>query len=112
MWLPLQATAGLADGRTYLGNLDLDSEVAHEVELGFDFVGSRVRLAPRVFYREVDDYISGTALSGGPRRHVRTDDEHDEWHQQSAAAAVRQCRCQLLRRRPWIGVCNSMSSYQ
>ncbi len=59
LWLPLQATAGLADGRTYTGNLDLDSEVAAEIELGLDFEGGSFHLAPRLFYRDVSDYIQG-----------------------------------------------------
>jgi iron complex outermembrane receptor protein len=60
LWLPMQATAGLADGRTYTGNIELKSEIAHEIELGFDWWGERGKLAPRVFYRKVDDYIQGT----------------------------------------------------
>ncbi len=59
LWLPLQATAGLADGRTYTGNLDLDSEVAAEIEIGFDLDSSAVHLSPRLFYRDVSDYIQG-----------------------------------------------------
>ncbi len=59
LWLPLQATAGLADGRTYTGNLDLDSEVATEIELGLDFESSGFHLSPRLFYRDVADYIQG-----------------------------------------------------
>jgi iron complex outermembrane receptor protein len=61
LWLPMQATAGLADGRTYTGNLDLEPEVAHEVEFGFDWHSERLSVAPRVFYRDVADYIQGTA---------------------------------------------------
>ena len=60
LWLPLQATAGLADGRTYTGNLELDPEVAHEVELGIEWRSERFAMAPRVFYRDVEDYIQGT----------------------------------------------------
>lgn len=60
LWLPLEATAGLADGRTYTGTIDLQPEVAHEVELGIDFTGDRLSLSPRLFYRDVDDYIQGT----------------------------------------------------
>lgn len=59
LWLPLQATAGLGDGRTYTGNLDLDSEVAAEVEFGLDYERGNFRVAPRVFYRDVQDYIQG-----------------------------------------------------
>lgn len=60
LWLPLQATAGLADGRTYTGNLDLDPEVAHELELGLDWESSKTIISPRLFYRDVKDYIQGT----------------------------------------------------
>lgn len=60
LWLPLQATAGLADGLTYTGNLDLDSEVAHEAELGVDWQLGGLMIRPRAFYRYVDDYIQGT----------------------------------------------------
>jgi len=63
LWLPLQATAGLADGQTYTGNLDLDSEVAHEIELGVDWSRGGLMVQPRVFYRYVDDYIQGTPSS-------------------------------------------------
>lgn len=59
LWLPLEATAGLADGRTYTGQIDLDPEVAREVEVGFDFDGGRLNLAPRIFYRDVKNYIEG-----------------------------------------------------
>jgi len=60
LWLPLQATAGLADGRTYTGNLDLDPEVAHEIEFGLDWQGRVFAVSPRLFYRDVSDYIQGT----------------------------------------------------
>lgn len=60
LWLPLQSTGGLADGFTYTGNLELDPEVAHEIEVGLDLAGSRLTLSPRVFFRDVQDYIQGT----------------------------------------------------
>ena len=60
LWLPLQATGGLADGFTYTGNIELDPEVAHEVELGLDLNSQRLTLSPRLFYRAVEDYIQGT----------------------------------------------------
>jgi len=60
LWIPLEATGGLADGKTYVGNPDLDPEVAHELELGFDREGNRYGIYPRVFYKEVTDYIQGT----------------------------------------------------
>lgn len=64
LWLPLQATSGLADGRTYVGNINLDPETAHQFEIGLDWHHPRFAISPRVFYHHVDDYIQGTA--GGP----------------------------------------------
>ncbi len=63
LWIPLEATGGLADGKTYVGNPDLDPEVSHEIELGFDRESGRYNVYPRVFYREVTDYIQGTPAS-------------------------------------------------
>ncbi|MFL0810839.1 MAG: TonB-dependent receptor [Agarilytica sp.] len=63
LWLPLQATGGLADGRSYIGNMALDSERANEINVGFDYTGKKMRFAPQMFYREVKDYIQGTPSS-------------------------------------------------
>ncbi len=60
LWLPMQSTAGLADGRTYTGNIDLDAEVSHEIEVGLDFQNAGLVLSPRIFYKKIDDYIQGT----------------------------------------------------
>lgn len=60
LWLPLQSAGGLADGRNYVGNLDLKAEVAHELELGFDWETEKARANPRLFYRKINDYIQGT----------------------------------------------------
>jgi len=60
LWLPLQSTAGLADGNTYVGDIGLDPEVGHEVEGGLAWRGRWVYIAPRAFARWVDDYIQGT----------------------------------------------------
>ncbi|HEY9171015.1 MAG TPA: TonB-dependent receptor [Verrucomicrobiae bacterium] len=63
LWTPLSASAGQADGRTYLGTLDLDSEVSHQVSASARWFGKRweVRLTP--FYNHVSDYIQGTPIS-------------------------------------------------
>jgi iron complex outermembrane receptor protein len=61
LWLPLQATAGLADGLSYTGNVELEPEVSREIELGVDVDTNRVSVSPRVFYKRVDDYIQGVA---------------------------------------------------
>ena len=59
LWLPLQATGGLADGRNYVGNLDLSSERSQELNIGLGWVADRVQLSPQIFIKRVDDYIQG-----------------------------------------------------
>ncbi len=65
LWLPLQATGGLADGRTYVGGLDLDEERSNEIVVGFGASTGRLTVSPEVFYRRVDGYIQGTPSSNG-----------------------------------------------
>lgn len=60
LWIPLGITAGLADGNLYLGNPDLKPEVSHEIEIGFDMDAGRFSFYPRLFARNVKDYIQGT----------------------------------------------------
>ncbi|MEZ5543157.1 MAG: TonB-dependent receptor [Pseudomonadota bacterium] len=64
LWAPLEATAGLADGKTYLGDIDLDPEVSHQVELALTMAAAGSYLEPRVFYRDVSDYIQGVPPTG------------------------------------------------
>jgi len=59
LWLPLQATGGLADGRSYIGGRDLDEERSNEVTVGFGKDVGRFTISPQVFYRNVDGYIQG-----------------------------------------------------
>ena len=59
LWLPLESTGGLADGKTYVGNPALDVEVAHEIELGFDRETANYSVYPRLFYKEVSDFVQG-----------------------------------------------------
>jgi iron complex outermembrane receptor protein len=63
LWLPLEATGGMADGKTYVGTPDLEPEVAHEIELGFDLDRDGYYIYPRLFYKDVSDYIQGTPSS-------------------------------------------------
>lgn len=63
LWLPMESTGGLADGRTYTGNPGLRPEVAHELELGLDLSRGPWAFYPRIFYRSVDDFIQGTPAS-------------------------------------------------
>jgi len=60
LWLPMEATGGLADGVTYVGNVELSPEVSWEVEAGFDYEDRQFTFLHRVFYKRVDDYIQGT----------------------------------------------------
>ena len=66
LWLPLEATAGLADGYTYTGNINLDPEVSRQIEFGLDYSSKRLTVSPRVFYNKVDDYIQGTPSEVAP----------------------------------------------
>lgn len=59
LWSPSEATSGLADGKNYVGNLNLNHETAYQVELGFDWHTGKFYAAPRAFYHYVDDYIQG-----------------------------------------------------
>ena len=35
LWLPMQATGGLADGKTYVGNINLKPETAYQANVGW-----------------------------------------------------------------------------
>jgi iron complex outermembrane receptor protein len=58
-WIPLEVTAGLADGNNYVGDIDLDPEESYLVDLGVAWRRSDFYIAPRAFYHWVDDYIQG-----------------------------------------------------
>jgi len=60
LWLPMEATAGLADGKTYVGNLELKKEKSNIIDIGLDWHIGDSRIGPRIFYNRVDDYIQGT----------------------------------------------------
>jgi iron complex outermembrane receptor protein len=60
LWLPLQATAGLADGYTYTGTVALNPEVSRQIEAGLNYSSDTVTLSPRIFYSKVKDFIQGT----------------------------------------------------
>jgi len=63
LWLPMEATAGLADGRTYIGDIELLPEKSIELTAGIDWSSSGFKLTPELFYREIDDYIQGVPSS-------------------------------------------------
>jgi len=59
LWLPMEATGGLADGRTYIGNLELREERSTELVVGMSADTGRWSVSPQVFYKRVSDYIQG-----------------------------------------------------
>jgi iron complex outermembrane receptor protein len=59
LWIPLEANAGIGDGNNYIGNPDLDPEESQQIELGFDWDFGDYYFSPRIYYREVDDFIQG-----------------------------------------------------
>lgn len=65
-WLPITASGGLADGNTYVGDLDLDPETAWIVEFGVDWMTSDAYVRPTLFMRWVNDFIQGTPFDATP----------------------------------------------
>lgn len=63
LWVPMQSTGGLADGRTYVGKMDLELETAYQLELGADYHNDRFSLSPRIFLHRIDDYIQGVTAT-------------------------------------------------
>lgn len=59
LWMPLNATASLSDGRSYIGNIDLQSEASYQAELGYSWQTDAFSFMPRAYYRYVKDYIQG-----------------------------------------------------
>lgn len=60
LWVPLPITGGLADGRNYVGNLNLKPETSREITLGLNKNKANFNIQPQVFYRQIDNYIQGT----------------------------------------------------
>jgi iron complex outermembrane receptor protein len=63
LWTPLSASAGQADGRTYLGNIELESETSHQVAATASWYGKKWEVKVSPFYNWVQNYIQGTPTS-------------------------------------------------
>lgn len=63
LWTPMESTGGLADGNTYIGNIDLDAETAYQSNLGLSYQIEGLMIAPQVFYQRIDNYIQGAPLT-------------------------------------------------
>jgi iron complex outermembrane receptor protein len=59
LWLPMEATSGLADGYTYIGDINLKAETSIEFTAGVDWSVGRFKLTPEAYYRDVSNYIQG-----------------------------------------------------
>lgn len=62
IWTP-SSTYGQADGRSYLGNPDLNPEVSHQINLGISYKTTTSYLKANVFYNKISDYIQGVATT-------------------------------------------------
>ncbi|MDQ6972566.1 MAG: TonB-dependent receptor, partial [Mariprofundaceae bacterium] len=71
LWSPLESTAGLADKRTYVGNVNLRPETAYTIDAGLDWQSDAIYFTPRVFFKRVKNYIQGNPLSSGTAYNFR-----------------------------------------
>ena len=60
LWLPMESTAGLADGKTYIGNINLNSETAYQVNIGYQISTKNWLFSGHGFYQKISHYIQGT----------------------------------------------------
>ncbi|MBF7072101.1 TonB-dependent receptor [Glaciecola sp. MH2013] len=65
-WFPLGVSAGLADGRNYIGNLDLEKESALKADIGFQYQKDNTSVLASLFYQKVSDYIIGVPSNNMP----------------------------------------------
>ncbi|NKB33642.1 MAG: TonB-dependent receptor [Pseudomonadales bacterium] len=63
LWIPLEANAGLGDGNNYIGNPMLDPKESRQWEIGLDWEYDTFYFSPRIYRRNVDDYIQGIAAT-------------------------------------------------
>jgi len=63
LWTPMEATGGLADGHTYIGDINLESETAYQSDVGLTWQSSDFMIAPHVFYQHIDNYIQGIPMT-------------------------------------------------
>ncbi|WP_448211630.1 TonB-dependent receptor [Colwellia sp. MEBiC06753] len=57
LWLPMEATGGLADGNTYVGNAELKAETAKQINLGLAYQGKSLAFSADTYFQQIDDYI-------------------------------------------------------
>lgn len=59
LYIPLESTGGLADGKRYIGRVDLDTENNHKIAFDLELELDRFYFRPNFFYSRVHDYIQG-----------------------------------------------------
>ena len=62
LWLPMQATGGLADGKTYIGDVILDPETAYQIDIGTHYQANGISFEPHIYYQKIKDYIQGMTV--------------------------------------------------
>jgi iron complex outermembrane receptor protein len=72
VWFSLGISAGQADGRNYLGNLQLNEERADKIELGLNYQSQNLQFSPRVFYDDISDYIVGSLSTNDAANRIST----------------------------------------
>ena len=91
LWTPANASAGLADGRTYLGNPNLDPETAVELAIGVTESRKSWSVGFTPFYRIIDGFIQGMPTdrldpSGRPVLQYQNIDQAVLWGGELAAS--------------------------
>jgi len=71
LWSPLESTAGLADQRTYVGDVNLNPETAYHVDAGVEWQNDRFYFTPHLFYKRINNYIQGSPLTSGTAYNFR-----------------------------------------
>ena len=65
-WLPTTASAGLADGNVYLGDLALRPETATVLDAGVDWRKGSAYFRPALYVRRIKNYIQGVPFDDTP----------------------------------------------
>ncbi len=63
LFTPFAFASGNSDGRFYLGNLDLDPEISHQIAFTGDWHGEGWGFTVTPFYNFVSDYIQGAPIN-------------------------------------------------
>lgn len=63
LWTPMESTGGLADGNTYIGDINLDSETAFQADLGLTYSSNKFLVSTHVYFQNINNYIQGTPLT-------------------------------------------------